>query len=298
MLNKLSCVGGLGLGLVSRAAGAIPDTTREARLFQLLHDYRADRAAGNGRLRCLLARPRAAATATCDFLRLPRLAVTPTATHDGAAIRQALLPAWSPRRLVPHAAVLALPETADEYLLGASKQTLRRKVRKAQRLGITWRRVDDPVERWELVRIGNEWERNNPNAQYRNPEPDNSDLPDFGLWLLACSSDGRPLVLSVTPVDGQWAMLHYFRGIAAGEEQSLARYYLMTVLVEHLVAAGVRYLFNSGTPIRITNGLRHYQRMVGFRMYRLKVAGPGRPGPYPAERRPAPVASRVGSSSM
>ena len=282
MLNVLSCMSGLALALLSRDTGAISDTAGEARLSQLLHDYRADRAAGMGRLRCFLAKPRAAVTAGFDLLRLPRLAVAPTGSRDGVAIRQAILPAWSPRRLVPHAAVLALPETAEEYLLGASKQTLRRKVRQAQRLGITWRRVDDPVERWDLVRLGNDWERNNPNAQYRNSEPDNSDLPDFELWLLACSSDGRPLVLSVTPVDGQWGMLHYFRGIEAGEEQSLARYYLMTVLVEHLVAAGVCYLFNSGTPIRITNGLRHYQRMVGFRTYRLKVVRP------PAERRLAP----------
>lgn len=287
MLNVLSCLSGLALALVTRDAGAVPETAaaREARLSQLLHDYRADRAAGVGRLRCLLARPGAAVTAGSDLLRLPRLEVAPSGSRDGAVIREAILPAWSLRRLIPHAAVLALPETAEEYLLGASKQTLRRKVRKAERLGITWRRVDDPVERWNLVRLGNDWERNNPNEQYRNAEPDNSDLPNYELWLLACASDGRPLVLSVTPVDGQWGMLHYFRGMEAGEEQSLARYYLMTVLVEHLVAAGVRYLFNSGTPIRITNGLRHYQRMVGFRTYRLEVGRSGRPT---AERGLAP----------
>lgn len=248
-----------------------PGPAREARLSRLLHDYRERRALPTSRLRCLLSRPAETLTACHDLLRLPRLTMALTDSPDGKAIRKAVRPPRSPLRLLPHAAVLVLPETAEEYVRGASRQTLRRKVRNARRAGITWRVVDDPREKLKLIEHADEWERNTPRAQYRNPNPANDVLAEFGLWLLACSPDGHPLVLSVTPVDGEWAMLNYFRSLGAGEEQSVARYFLMTVLVEHLIASGVRYLFNAGTPIRVSNGLRHYQRMIGFRNFRLST---------------------------
>jgi hypothetical protein len=224
-----------------------------------------------GLARHLLRRPGRLLRAAADLARLPRLTVSVGPTTDGRTIVRAVVDKHPLRRAFPHAAVLVLPEEEGRYALGHSKQTLRRKVRKAEQRGITWRRVDDRAEREELVKLADEWERLNPTAQYRNPNPDNSVLLAHPLWLAAHAADGRPLLLSVTPVDGEWALLRFFKTIGSGDDQSLARYYLTQVLVEHLVRAGVRYLFDVTSPLMLPNGLRHYQRMIGFRVFRLRV---------------------------
>jgi hypothetical protein len=172
-------------------------------------------------------------------------------------------------------AALKLPTEPGQYSLGASKQTLRRKVRRARQLGVHWAEVSDPQERQELLKLAEEYERNHPDATYRNPNPDISDLLSYQLWLAAYSAENRPLLLSVTPVDGELATLTYFRTIGAGEEQSNARYLMTEILVEHLVGCGVRYLFDGG-GLAIPNGSRHFQRMLGFRIVRIYITRSGR----------------------
>ncbi len=49
-------------------------------------------------------------------------------------------------------------------------------------------------------------------------------------------------MLSVTPIDGEFALLGHFRTIGSGDEQSDARYLMTDVLVEQLVDRGVRFL--------------------------------------------------------
>lgn len=205
------------------------------------------------------------------LMRLPRLTITPSDSLEGIALRDAFVRHHPVSRLIRHAAVVLLPGSADEYCSGSSKQTLRRKIRQAQKLGVGWKPVDDPQERRRVLALADDWERVQPDAQYQNPEPANDDLFEYDLWLLAHSADGRPLVLSVTPVDGGWAALRYFRTIGSGVEQSVARYYLMRVLVDRLCQLGVGHLVDATSPSSLTNGLRHYQRMVGFRIFRVRL---------------------------
>jgi hypothetical protein len=74
----------------------------------------------------------------------------------------------------------------------------------------------------------------------------------------------------VVPVDGEWSSLWYYRTIGQGQAQSDARYLLMDALVEELVLPGVRYLLDGRAPAGLPNGLRHFQRMAGFRIYRVR----------------------------
>jgi hypothetical protein len=164
-----------------------------------------------------------------------------------------------------------LPEKPSDYSIGASKQTLRRKVRKAEGLGIHWMEVVDPVERLHLVELANEQERHHVQAEYRRDDPDNDFLLDYPLWLVAYAPDHRPVLLSVTPFDGEWATLTYFRTIGAGEEQSNARFLMTQVVVERLVERGVRYLADVSSPVHLSNGSRHFQRMLGFRIARVSL---------------------------
>ena len=208
--------------------------------------------------------------------RLPCLRIAPSAGIEGAAICAPLLRNSALWRVTGLAtAVLSLPYEPGQYSLGAPNQTLRRKVRQARRLGIHWAEVSDPQERWNLLQLANQCERAHPHVIYRNPAPDNDDLLNYRLWLVARAADGRPLLLSVTPVDGELALLRYFRTLGTGQEQSHARYLMTEVLVERLARLGVRHLVDGSNLFWLPNGLRHFQRMVGFRIVRLRIARSG-----------------------
>ena len=211
--------------------------------------------------------------ALVSLYRQPCLRVVPSAAVEGAAIRAQLMRNSSLWRLTGLAtAVLEVPEEPGAYARGASKQTLRRKVRQAKRLGICWEDVDDQQERHNLIKLANNCERTHPDATYRISHPGNDDLLDYRLWLVARAADGRPLLLSVTPVDGELALVRYFRTLGWGEEQSHARYFMTEVLVERLVSLGVRYLVDGSNLFWLPNGVRHFQRMTGFHIVRIRVA--------------------------
>jgi hypothetical protein len=91
--------------------------------------------AGNSLLPRYLMRSRSLG-ALVSLCRLPCLRAVPSAAVEGAAIRSQLMRNSSLWRLTGLAtAVLRLPEEPGAYALGASKQTLRRKVRQAK-LGV------------------------------------------------------------------------------------------------------------------------------------------------------------------
>ena len=177
------------------------------------------------------------------LFRLPCLQVTLSAADiEATTIRDFLSPqvtaSLSPRFVLTRitgfaTAILILPREQGQYTLGASKQTLRRKVRHAQKLGVRWAEVSDLQERQRLIELAEEYEKVHPDETYRNAEADLSWLLSHQLWLAAYSADGNPLLLSVTPVDGELALLGHFRTIGFGEEQSDARYLMTEVLVRH-----------------------------------------------------------------
>lgn len=232
--------------------------------------YSAARSHESGHRNFLTENPSRSLDALIAVTRLPTLSATLSKGVEGRAILAALLrPALFRTPLgATSVAVLAIPADAREYSLGAGKQTLRRKVRSAQRRGIVYRSVA-VSERAELLLRANMAEQDHADEQYRVSDPQNTDLLRYGLWLAAFSADGTPLMLCVTPTDGQWALLRYFRTLGSGPEYSDSRYLMCQALVDELSARGVRYLVDSSHPIDLQNGLRHFQRMVGFRLARV-----------------------------
>ena len=166
--------------------------------------------------------------------------------------------------------VLELPEPGTPYNEGRSKATQRRKAREANRLGVTWRAIDDDAERESLLAVANEFERLNPRKEYRTHDPDNRDLLDIDLWL-AAFHEGEPILLAVIPFDGEFATLRYFRTLVHTEASSASRYLMTEVLADHLVDSGVRYLVDRTNPLRTSRGVFHFARMVGFRIKRVRV---------------------------
>lgn len=205
--------------------------------------------------------------------RTPRHKILLSDRSEGAAIRAMVLQHSLLARLAGlTTSVLRLPNEPGMYTTGSSKRTLRKKVQKARDLGLSWAQVDAPDERQILLKLANECERSHPDVAYRVADPDNSDLLRYPLWLTALSPDGSSLLLCVPIVDKQVALLRYFRTLGSGPEYSLARYFMTEVMAEYLVARGVTYLFDDTSPFRLNNGLRHFQRMVGFRIARVYIA--------------------------
>lgn len=242
---------------------------REAKLSRFCHDYVAGGVPGFG---YFLRHPGRTLAAFLTICRMAPLTACLSDSAEGAAIRVELSRGSVIRRKAfPLRAVVKLPPGPGQYELGASKQTLRRKTRRAQRLGVGWARVVEPEEQQKLVLLAAEWEQIHPPGYHRTPQVDLGSLTSYGLWLVAHSAEGRPLLLSVTWVDGEWALLHYFRTLTTGEEASNARYLMTQVLANDLVRLGARYLIDPASPLGLTNGLRHYQRMLGFRLVRFHL---------------------------
>jgi hypothetical protein len=208
------------------------------------------------------------------LLALPVHTAAVSGSVEGAAIHREFTRFRARRWLLGLSTVLEIPDDPADYRTGSSKQTLRRKIRAAQAKGVTWRTVADVAERRQLLELANLHERLNEREQYRQEQPDNDDLLDYRLWLLASSADREPLLLSVTPYDGDWASLRYFRTLSCDPAGSDARYWMTDVLVEHLSRLGVRYLIDAAVPHWLPNGLRHFQRMLGFRLVRLRLLPP------------------------
>jgi hypothetical protein len=229
--------------------------------------------AANSGIGYLLRRPRSTAAAFASARRLPTLRVSTSGTVEGRAVRRELSRGARRLRTPLHnvSGAISIPDSFREYEEGSAKQTLRRKVRAAQKRGVTYEVVTDPSLKHELVEIADAYERANPRERYRAASPSNADLLDYDLWLLARTADGTPLLLSVTPIDDGVAALRYFRTLSASPEASDARYLMTWALVRELTGRHVHHLVDTTISMHLSHGLRHFQRMVGFRLLRLEV---------------------------
>jgi len=168
-------------------------------------------------------------------------------------------------------AVLEVPKDPDDYLLGRRAQTLRRKIRSAEKLGVRWELVTDPDERVALVARADEAERTHADPRYRLAAPDNGRLLQHDLWIKAVDASGDALLLAVAPTHGDFATLRYFRTLGSSPAHTDSRYLATYALVGELARRGVRYLLDTEPPGAQTNGLRHFQRMLGFRYRRVQL---------------------------
>lgn len=242
----------------------------ESAVNEFLDQYEASEHKGLG---YLVRRPRKTAEVFASVRRLPVLRVSPSDTVEGRAVERELSRGSGHLRTPLHtvSGAIAVPADPAEYRSGASKQTLRRKVRAAQKRGITWEFVTSRTRRLELVTMADEYERANPDARYRASSPSNDDLLDYDLWMVASSADGEPLLLAVIPIDDGVAALRYFRTLCADEDASLARYLMTATLVDELHRRHVHHLVDTTISMHLSHGLRHFQRMVGFRLLRLEI---------------------------
>lgn len=232
--------------------------------------------AGRGGLGYVVRNPLACGRALRAIGHLPVVrAAHPSKRSGGQAVKRVLAgrgPLGVPARLWGTAA-LAVPADPSAHLEGRGAQTLRRKIRAAERHGLSCRRVTR-AERISLLDRADEQERDHHDLRYRVVNPSNRDLLLHDLWMVAEDDSGHPLLLAVIPFDGHLAALRYFRTLGVGESYSLSRYLATHAVVRELADRGVRWLLDTEAPGAQTNGLRHFQRMVGFRYVRIQLEGP------------------------
>jgi hypothetical protein len=207
--------------------------------------------------------------------RLPLLSAELSTRPDGQIIRAALERkhyAFGVSLAASGVCALPIPPDAKDYCSGSHRQTLRRKVRSAQKGGVRWRSVDDHEERLQLLDLVHRVLPNKARYAYTN---DQAAYMDGSLWTVALGPDDEPLVLAVTPCDGKWALLQFFTALGESRLHSDARYYLTRIVVERLASLGVRVLVDSTFPHRLSAGLWHFQRMAGFTMARVRLLEAG-----------------------
>jgi hypothetical protein len=168
------------------------------------------------------------------------------------------------------ACILPIPADASKYSEGSGKQTLRRKVRAARKAGVTWRSIGDLAKQQELIDVLHDFISSK--TRVRLEGNDWSDLVGKYLWTVGFGPDGNPLLIAVTPYDGEWATLHLFVTLGETQMHSDARYYLTQVLVERLSGLGVRYLVNTDSADNLPAGLWHFQKMLGFSVARVRIS--------------------------
>lgn len=226
---------------------------------------------GRGGFGYVARHPVAALRAFAAIQRLPFVhPADQSDTPGGRQVREALYqkgPLGLPARWWGFA-VLPVIETAQS-LDSPDAKRLRYNLRLAEAAGITCRPVE-PGERRGLLEMANDRERTHPDAVYRVSAPRNDDLLDHDLWIVAENEGGQPLLLAVTATDGDIAVLRYFRTLGDTDEHSLSRYLAHHAMVEALSRLDVRWLLDTEPPAAQTNGVRLFQRIVGYRHMRIR----------------------------
>lgn len=256
-----------------REAHGEPGHDRAARVEAAVSQRFAEFVDSGSSVPVFLARhPRLALQIVRDIRELPRLEAVLTAGAEAAAVEEQLMRNRTSRRFLSGvSAVLHVPAVPGTYLEGHERATVRRKIRGAAKKGVTVRPVPEP-QRAALLALADRHEQQNERAEYRVAAPQNADLLDYDLWVAAYDGEDRPIALSVIPVAGEWATLRYFRTLVPGDASSDARYLMSQAVAEALCERGVRYLVDTARPHWLPNGLRHFQRMVGFRLVRVSPA--------------------------
>jgi hypothetical protein len=194
---------------------------------------------------------------------LPRVRVTLSDSPAGLRLRQYFdHRTWGIHHSRIAQGVLPLPDEPGEYLRGRSRQALRTNIRKAREAGITCRQLHHLDERRGAAlqlraRVPGMWQWSN--EQFSLPED---------IWWAGRTSRGQTVAFAQVTVDREWALL---RSFASSDRPS--RYLLHAVLVDVLVASGVRYLAVDGPMAPLLEpSLQYWQRLLGFDVVHLSVS--------------------------
>lgn len=212
----------------------------------------------------------------CYRLRVPPLWVQLTESPGGRMIGEHLGIRHHGRWRFRHAqGVLPLPVEFSEYLRGRHRQAVRTNVAHARSAGLTVHSCT--VESWE-------------------PGPDDSRAAQITRgpverWTVV-DVGGAVVANAILSVDEHVALLH---GLVA--HVTYARWQLHAAIVERLCGECDVLLVNSENAYLLAPGARHFQRLLGYRIRHLRLAGSPRRQRTAVARRRAPGSRRVPTSA-
>ncbi len=216
-----------------------------------------------------LRHPWAALRAFMLLRRLPVCTFHPSGTTEGAIIAKRLKRSHFGVTTVLHEAV-ALIETPGPGESWSGNKSARKHARRALRAGVQWESVSDRAQKAQLLQ-GVQTRLLPRLMEYHGAtDIDTDTMLESSLWLVG-SLEGRPLVVAAAATDGEWSVLTLFCRLESTAVAGSTRYLMTQVLVEELGRRGVRYACDSASPLRLPPGLRHFARMVGFRIHRVRV---------------------------
>jgi hypothetical protein len=163
--------------------------------------------------------------------------------------------------------VLRLPPDFERYMRGRSRQAVRTNVGHARRAGLSAMSV--VVDGWRPG-VGDN------RRPYMEPGP-------IERWVVV-DGDGEIVADSILSVDAEVALLQGL--VSTGEH---ARWLLHTAIVERLCGSCELLLVNTENVYLMGTGQQYFQRLLGYRISRLRL----RPSPVPTPIAPADPAGLV-----
>ena len=139
----------------------------EATLSACCHDYVED---GRRGLRYFALRPWTSITMVSAAMRLPTLCADLSDSPEAVMMRRRLSRTSFLGRTALHraTAVLVLPQDPQEYLVGRSKMTLRRKVRQALSMGVHWKSIGAVEQRERFLAMARNNEQSFAGGSWRS----------------------------------------------------------------------------------------------------------------------------------
>ncbi len=164
--------------------------------------------------------------------------------------------------------VLPLPDEPAEYLQGRRRQAVRTNVGHARRAGMTV--TSQAIDSW-VPGVGDM------RRDFIPPGP-------IERWLVL-DADGLIIGDSILSVDERVALLHGLVSTATH-----ARWLLHTAIVERLCGDCEILLTNGEPAYRLGPGTHHFQRLLGYRLGRLRIVLPRPTTMVPPPPQPAALA--------
>jgi hypothetical protein len=190
--------------------------------------------------------------------RLPTIRVRLTASPSGRMIGEHFSIRERGRRRYRDAqGVLPLPADFAEYMRGRRRQAVRTNVGHARRTGLTV--VSVAIDNWAPG-------LDDTRAGHIAPGP-------VERWMVF-DATGQAVADSILSVDDEVALLHGLVTIAANVN---ARWLLHAAIVERLCGSCDFLITNSDDAYFIGAGNQHFQRLLGYKISRLRVSRAPRP---------------------
>jgi hypothetical protein len=206
------------------------------------------------------------------ILRLPRLQVIVSAeSHGENLIKRLGRRSFSAMGWYPAESAMVLPVDEATYLRGKARQALRTNVTRAKKDGLRCLRVSDADERkrWTDEIFAARTAPENL-AEFMEHYETRGAVGPTDMHVIVDAED-QLVALCEVAVDTETAMVDVFVKMPDHPSAAVARYMMLLDIVSGLIDRGVKVLLVDASRLHVSEGIRYFQRRVGFEPYNVRV---------------------------